>query len=87
MTAGIWPVIRFLPYSSLHPLHNEILPSNYAISSLRQRFICIHLLNPYLTAVPPFPNSFTTAAFAAFAALGGLITLPEQRYRYFNQLN
>jgi hypothetical protein len=50
----------------------------------------IHL-HSSLKSIPDGCSAFSQfvhhSGFAAFAALGGLITLPEQRYRYFNQLN
>jgi hypothetical protein len=80
MTAGVWP------YSSLHPLHNAILPSNYCdfVTSSAIHF------HSSLKSIPDGCSAFSQivhhSSFTAFAALGGLITPPEQRYRYANPL-
>ena len=58
-------------------------PTTYAISTLLQRFICIHLLIAHLTLVRAFSLSVRHSNFTAFAAQSGLVTPPVQRYRYF----
>ena len=58
-------------------------PTTFAISTLHQRFICIHLLKAHLTPCRAFSLSVHHSSLAAFAAQSGLVTPPVQRCRYF----